>query len=134
MSTNIIIKNEDGIKLLNTIKNNSIDLCLTDPPYIISRNSGMDSFKKDVKKIESDGKNVKTEKEWDLYKAKHKLVDDTYKDNYIKYGNSSGKKYAFKTNYGEWDKQFTMKNLEEFIALFYKKLRKGGTCIIFFDL
>jgi len=27
-----------------------------------------------------------------------------------------------------------MKKLEEFIQLFYKKLRKGGTCIIFFDL
>ena len=130
----IVIKNEDGKQLLNTLKNNSIDLILTDPPYIISRDSGMDSFTKDVEKIENDGKNVKTEKEWNEYKSKHKLLDDTYKDNYIKYGNASGKKYAFKTNYGEWDKKFTMTHLEEFIALYYKKLRKGGTCIIFFDL
>ena len=130
----IVIKNEDGKQLLTTLKNNSVDLILTDPPYIISRDSGMDSFNKEVKKIESDGKNVKTEEEWNVYKAKHKIVDDKYKDNYIKYGNASGKKYAFKTNYGEWDKQFTMEKLEEFIALYYKKLRKGGTCIIFFDL
>ena len=44
------------------------------------------------------------------------------------------KKYGYKTDYGDWDKDFNMKKLEEFIQLFYKKLRKGGTCIIFFDL
>ena len=31
-------------------------------------------------------------------------------------------------------KGITMEKLEEFIELFYRKLRKGGTCIIFFDL
>ena len=132
--SNIQIKNEDGIPLLNSIKNNSIDLILTDPPYIISRESGMNKFTDEVAKIESEGKNVKTDNDWNLYKAKHKLKDDVYKNNYIKYGNTSGKKYAFKTIYGDWDKNFTMKILEEFISLFYKKLRKGGTCIIFFDL
>uniref|UniRef100_A0A6C0CQG9 DNA methylase N-4/N-6 domain-containing protein n=1 Tax=viral metagenome TaxID=1070528 RepID=A0A6C0CQG9_9ZZZZ len=134
MTDNIVIKNENGIDLLKNIKNNSIDLILTDPPYIISKDSGMDSFTDEVKKIESSGKNVKTEKEWNVYKKKNNISDDTYKENYIKYGNTSGKKYAFKTNYGVWDKEFTMSQLEEFISLYYKKLRKGGTCIIFFDL
>ncbi len=128
------IKNCDGLDLLKTLKNNSIDLILTDPPYIISRDSGMDKYTEQVKQIEKEGKNVKTEKDWEEYKVKHKLEDDTYKENYLKYGNASGKKYGYKTDYGDWDKDFTMKKLEEFIQLFYKKLRKGGTCIIFFDL
>jgi len=128
------IKNCDGLDLLKTLENNSIDLILTDPPYIISRNSGMDKYTDQVKQIEKEGKNVKTEKDWEEYKVKHKLEDDTYKENYLKYGNTSGKKYGYKTDYGDWDKDFTMKKLEEFIQLFYKKLRKGGTCIIFFDL
>ena len=37
ISNNIDIKNMDGLKYLSTIPNNSIDLILTDPPYIISR-------------------------------------------------------------------------------------------------
>lgn len=36
----IYISNEDGMKFLNTIENNSIDLILTDPPYIIFKESG----------------------------------------------------------------------------------------------
>jgi len=54
------IKNCDGLDLLNTLKNNSIDLVLTDPPYIISRDSGMDKYTDQVKQIEKEGKNVKT--------------------------------------------------------------------------
>ena len=128
------ISNCDGLDLLKRLKNNSIDLILTDPPYIISKDSGMNKFTEQVKAIEEQGKNVKTEKEWNDYKLKNKIKSDKYKENYIKYGNTSGKKYGYKTDYGSWDKQFTMEKLEEFIQLFYKKLRKGGTCIIFFDL
>ncbi len=128
------IRNCDGIELLKKLPDKSIDLILTDPPYIISRESGMDKFAEDVKKIEKEGKNVKTEEEWEEYKIKNKIKDDLYKENYLNYGNASGKKYGYKTDYGNWDKEFTMEKLEEFIKLFYKKLRKGGTCIIFFDL
>ena len=99
------ISNCDGVELLKKIPNNSIDLILTDPPYIISRNSGMNKYTEQVKQIEKEGKNVKTEKEWEEYKLKNKIENDTYKE-----------------------------KLEKFIQLFYKKLRKGGTCIIFFDL
>ena len=35
MNNDIQISNVDGLKLLGTMKNNSIDLILTDPPYII---------------------------------------------------------------------------------------------------
>ena len=50
------------------------------------------------------------------------------------YGNIYGKKYAVKTDYGDWDKEFSMDILDKFVGEYYKKLRKGGTIIIFFDL
>ena len=56
------ISNCDGLEFLKTLKNNSIDLILTDPPYIISKDSGMNKFTEQVKAIEEQGKNVKTEK------------------------------------------------------------------------
>jgi site-specific DNA-methyltransferase (adenine-specific) len=130
----IEIRHQEGIEFLNELDDNSIDLILTDPPYLISKNSGMNTFEKEVAKIDASGKNKKTEEEWLIFKEKKKYTDDKYKDNYIKYGNTSGNKYAFKTDYGEWDKNFTIDKLNEFIKLFYKKLRKGGTCIIFFDI
>jgi site-specific DNA-methyltransferase (adenine-specific) len=130
----IEIRHQEVIEFLNKLDDNSIDLILTDPPYLISKNSGMNTFEKEVAKIDASGKNKKTEEEWLIFKEKKKYSDDKYKGNYIKYGNTSGNKYAFKTDYGEWDKNFTIDKLNEFIKLFYKKLRKGGTCIIFFDI
>ena len=94
----------------------------------------MNKFVDEVAKIDASGQNKKTEEEWIAFKEKKGYTDDKYKENYIKYGNTSGNKYAFKTDYGEWDKNFTIEKLKEFINLFYKKLRKGGTCIIFFDI
>ena len=52
----------------------------------------------------------------------------------MKYGSIYGKKYCVKTDYGNWDSEFTMENLEEIICEYYKKLKKGGTLIMFFDL
>lgn len=47
---NIGLHHTDGISLLNKIDKNSVDLVLTDPPYIISKKTGMDAlFKKDDK-------------------------------------------------------------------------------------
>ena len=45
-----------------------------------------------------------------------------------------GKKYCVKTDYGSWDSEFTLAILEKFIELYYSKLKKGGTLIMFFDL
>ena len=132
-NTNMIY-NQEGIEFLNLVKDNSIDLILTDPPYIISKESGMNKFVKEVAEIDASGKNKKTEEDWVTFKAIKGYTDDKYRENYIKYGNTSGNKYAFKTDYGEWDKQFSIEKLQEFVKLFYKKLRKGGTCIIFFDI
>tara|TARA_Y100001970_G_scaffold279398_1_gene386653 strand:+ start:4834 stop:5652 length:819 start_codon:yes stop_codon:yes gene_type:complete len=132
---NIEIKNTDGLQYLSTIPDASIDLILTDPPYIISKETGMNTHYNKVKQNEENNvKFVKTEKQWKTYKAKNNIEDDTKKDNYMKYGTIYGKKYCVKTDYGDWDNEFTMEILQQFISQFYKKLRNGGTMIMFFDL
>ena len=133
------IKNIDGISYLKTIKDNSIDLILTDPPYITSSDTGMDNLHKQIKKNKEEGiEFVKTEKEWEDNKEKYKniegITEEKMKKNYMKYGSIYGKKYSVQTDYGDWDSKFTMEILDNFIKEYYKKLRKGGTIIIFFDI
>ena len=131
----IEIKLQEGFEYLSTIPNKSIDLILTDPPYIISRDSGMNSHYNTVKENERmNVQEVKTQEEWLAYKTENGLTDDTKRDNYIKYGTIYGKKYCVKTDYGEWDSEFTMDVLDRFIGEYYKKLRIGGTMIMFFDI
>lgn len=155
----IEIKNIEGLEYLKTIENNSINLILTDPPYIISRESGMNTHYNKVQNIlnsekepeekkglkESEGLKekkeqevienfVKTEKEWIEYKNCNNIKTDENKYNYMKFGTIYGKKYCVRTDYGDWDNNFTLEILEKFISEFYKKLKKGGTLIIFFDL
>jgi DNA modification methylase len=133
IENNIEIKNTDGMNYLKEIANNSIDLVLTDPPYIISRESGMNTFYQNLKQNEDDNE-MRTEEDWENYKNKHKIDDDTKKQNFIKYGTIYGKKYSVQTDYGDWDKEFTLEILDEFIQEFYKKLKDGGTLIMFFDI
>ncbi len=136
----ITVENTDGLQYLSGIKKNTIDLILTDPPYIISKNSGMNIHYNTVKKNEANGvKYVKTEEEWNEYKTAHEINDNTktgktQKKQYLQYGTIYGKKFCVKTDYGEWDSKFTLETLDTFISEFYQKLRKGGTLIIFFDL
>jgi site-specific DNA-methyltransferase (adenine-specific) len=131
----IDIKNIDGLQYLTTVADNSIDLILTDPPYIISKESGMNTHYNKVKANEENKVEfVKTEEEWETYKEENNIADDKKKGNYLKYGTIYGKKYCVKTDFGDWDNDFTIDQLEKFIAEYYKKLRNGGTLIIFFDL
>jgi site-specific DNA-methyltransferase (adenine-specific) len=146
----IEIKNIEGLEYLKTIENNSINLILTDPPYIISRESGMNSHYNKVQNILNREKGpegpegpkepkeseefVKTESEWIEYKKNNGIKTDENKYNYMKFGTIYGKKYCVRTDYGDWDNNFTIEILEKFISEFYKKLKKGGTLIIFFDL
>lgn len=131
LSTNISIKNIDGLVLLKELKDESIDLILTDPPYIISKESGMNIHFKNVQNANG---NVKTEEEWLKYKIDKNIIDDINKENYLKYGTIYGKKYAVQTDYGEWDSEFNIDILEKYIKEMYKKLKKGGTMIMFFDI
>jgi len=131
---NIDIQNMEGLEYLTTIPDGSVDLILTDPPYIISRESGMNTHFNNVKHNEEHNiEFVKTEEEWEKYKSEN-IVEDDKKNNYMKYGTIYGKKYCVKTDYGDWDSEFTMEILEKFIGEYYKKLKNGGTMIIFFDL
>lgn len=138
MPPDIEIVNATGEEYLTTIPHNSVDLILTDPPYIISRETGMNKHYNAVAENESKGVEfVKTEEEWEAYKAKHKVKEDAKgkkKENYLKYGTMLGKKYCKKTDFGDWDSEFTVETLDIIVGEYYKRLRKGGTAIIFFDL
>ena len=128
------IRQCDAEDLLNSVDDNSIDLVLTDPPYVISRKSGMDDL---AKRVEAGSdKPYRTQEEWENFKEKHS--DRTYTDvecqNFLKWGHPTGKKYAVKTDYGDWDSEFTMEKLESVLKAAYKKLRKGGTVIVWFDI
>ena len=126
-----LLENKDGIDFLENIELNSIDLILTDPPYIISKETGMNIH---YEKVKDNSIEPKTEEEWEEYKIKNKIENDEKKENFLKYGTIYGKKYGIKTDYGDWDKNFTIDILENYIKEYYKKLKKGGTIIIFFDL
>ena len=133
------IQNKDGLDYLSTIDNNSIDLVLTDPPYITSTETGMGNLHKQIKENKEKGiEYVKTEEEWnsvkDKYVGKKDMPEETMKQNFMKYGSIFGSKYSVQTEYGEWDTSFTMEILDNFISEYYKKLKKGGTMIIFFDI
>ena len=155
LPTNLELKNMDGIEYLSSIPIETIDLILTDPPYIISKETGMNAHYNKIKQNEEENITfVKTEEEWNLYKSEYEekgkekgkekekekekkkkiKLTDSHKEQYMKYGTIYGKKYCVKTNYGDWDNEFTIEKLEEFICEFYKKLKKGGTIIIFCDL
>ena len=92
----IEIDNVEGLKYLETIEKNSVNLILTDPPYITSKKTGMDEFAKLVKNVDKQEKlkttkttkttkipkTTKTEKEWDIFKGEF-LKSDKFKA-YIK--------------------------------------------------
>jgi len=133
--TDINIKNVNGLEYLKSISDNSVDLVLTDPPYIISKETGMNTHYNNIKFNEEHNiEFVKTEQEWINYKTENNLSNDDKKENYMKYGTIYGKKYCVKTDYGAWDSEFTLETLNNFICEYYKKLKKGGTLIMFFDL
>jgi len=147
----IKINLQEGLKFLSDIPDNSVDLILTDPPYITSRDSGMDRWVDHVKKQDKEeSADIKTEEDWEAYKTDEEWTEwfdkgevslknrekklSKLKKDYLKYGSIYGKKYAVKTDYGSWDSEFTMDKLRLFVRHFYRILKDGGTCIIFFDL
>lgn len=127
------IRNCDGLDLLDSLDDKSVDLILTDPPYIISRDSGMQDLRN---KIDAGTDLTKTEEEWEEFSRANPdpATFPNAKHNYMKFGTVYGTKFASKTQFGAWDDEFTMDTLEAFVYGYYKKLRDGGTCIIWFDL
>jgi len=148
---NYKIVHKEGLEFLADIEDKTVDLVLTDPPYITSRDSGMDRWVAHVAeqnkpgatdiKTEAEWAKLKTEAEWNEWMDKGNIAEDhradkltTLKKNFLKYGSIYGEKYAVVTDHGEWDSDFTMDKLEEFVGDFYRVLKDHGTCIIFFDL
>ena len=126
------VSNDDAIELMKTIRSKSIDLILIDPPYIISKDSGMNKL---YNTVESNRSSLaKTEEDWEEYKKKNNMTTNRNKNHFLKYGSIYGKKYSTKTDFGDWDNSFTLDSLEEFVSLSYDKLRSGGTLIVFFDI
>ncbi len=72
---------KNDLELLRTIESNSVDLVLTDPPYIISKASGMDTYKKH---LNAGGEHTK-------------------------HPDGSKNHLALNTEFGNWDKNFTIK-------------------------
>lgn len=149
--TIIKLANLEGLEYLGAVDKNSIDLVFTDPPYITSRSSGMDKWVDHVDARRKSANNFKTEASWRSLKTatewkewcrqgnyapgKQRLAAlRTAKRNYLKYGSIYGAKYAVNTDYGKWDSEFTMQEMDDFVKEFYRVLRPGGTCIIFFDI
>ena len=144
------IKNMEGINYLESLCENTIDLILTDPPYITSRKTGMNEHAKQIKAASESNTNIKTEQqwndlktteEWEKWMITHKIPEEkrenklkSMKKEYLKYGSIYGKKYAVITDYGDWDSNFTMELLEKFVMHYYRVLKNGGTAIIFFDI
>lgn len=87
----------DCLGFMKDIPDGSVDLILTDPPYIISKKSNF-------------------------------AVGGSWNDATDK----RCRKTPPKTDFGEWDK--TALDLDTIINLFYKKLKNGGTAIIFYDM
>tara|TARA_R110000824_G_scaffold103004_3_gene244971 strand:+ start:4798 stop:5697 length:900 start_codon:yes stop_codon:yes gene_type:complete len=143
--------NMEGLQYLESIDDNSVDLVFTDPPYITSRDTGMDKWVDHVKERNAATTDFKTEAQWHALKTatewKAWLKAGEYytskeqeqalkvaKRNFLKFGSIYGAKYAVKTDYGKWDSEFKMEELSDFVGEFYRVLRQGGTCIIFFDI
>lgn len=125
-----MIENTDGVSFLKKVENESIDLILTDPPYIISKDSGMQ------RQLDTLHEHTKTVEEWNEYtdKNKDKSFTDQDRDNFLKYGSIVGKKYAYKSEFGDWDNAFSLDTLDEIVGEYYRKLKKGGTLILWFDI
>ena len=128
----LTLENTNALTFMEHMDNESVDLIVTDPPYIISQESGMNKQYNLVQEV-GDGF-TKTVAEWEAYKKAQGIQGDEKKDNYMRYGSIYGKKYAVKTDYGTWDSDFTMEELDLIVGQYYKKLKKGGTMIMFFDL
>lgn len=129
---------------LAKIKKNSIDCVLTDPPYAISCSTGMDlhynAVHTDKEAAPEDKVLTRTEDQWMAYTKKNPTVQYSkeQKNNFMQFGTIYGSKYAVQTNYGKWDttqeEGAVRAFLEQLTQNIYEKLRKGGTCIIFYDL
>ena len=86
------IQNTDALTFLKTLKDGSVDLILTDPPYGISRPTGFQSCRNGVERFK------------------------------ISY------------DFGEWDHNIPEDYMQSVYDQYYRVLKNGGTCIVFYDI
>jgi len=147
INIDIKINHQEGLEFLRSLEKESVDLILTDPPYVTSRESGMQKWFEKTKnnahktQTENEWQSLKTLTEWkeflrkgEVSKGKRKKKLQECKENFLKTGSIYGNKYGVQTDYGEWDSEFTLETLNEFIKEFHRVLKNGGTCIVFFDI
>ena len=149
----IKILNQEGLEFLKTVQSNTVDLVLTDPPYITSRQTGMQKWAEHVKRQDAPGaRPAKSQQDWERhifvetgqdywlkFFENSNVVDKNkacarMREDYLKYGSIYGTKYAVTTDYGDWDSQFDLETLNKFASEFHRVLRPGGSAIIFFDI
>lgn len=122
----------DASEFLDTLCDGSVDLVLTDPPYIISHDCHRNQ---ENKAIAAGEYKSKTEDEWRAWRSANPHVDvPNMKEKFMKYGTPYGKKFAVSTSYGEWDESFTMDKLDACMKQFYRKMKDGATIIVWFDI
>lgn len=118
--------NRDGLEMLATIPSGSVDLVLTDPPYLLDDIGILEEVLEE-----------RPRKTWEEYcrNSKSDYDDEQSRRNYERYGCVIGSVNAHGTR-RTWDANnpaFDMDRLSDFIAEFFRVLRPGGTLIIFFD-
>ena len=86
---NINIQNQCAFDFMKNIEEESVQLILTDPPYGISKNNGME-----------------------------KLYQRSKLNSFEKHP-KYGKKYATQKNFGSWDENFELRDLQPIIVFFF---------------
>lgn len=91
------LQNRDSLELLKNTHPKSVALILTDPPYAISKPSGMQTA--------IDAGEIKQH---------------------------AGGSIA-RTDFGDWDHDFGLAELEPHVAEWFRVLRDGGSCLVWYD-
>ena len=126
------IFNADAFNFLESLDDNSVQLCLSDPPYRTgSKKSGTERHLKRI----ANGIKMQ-ENEWKDHASKFNfdVKNSRKKKNYMKYGSVHGMKFLYQTEFSEWDSTFHPDDLKTFLNLSFKKVKEGGVIIVFFDL
>ena len=82
----IEIAHKEGLTYLQDIPNGSIDLALTDPPYIISKDTGMNKHFNAVKEQEEKNIEFVKQKMNGKHKKENKIKSDKIRIIIMKYG------------------------------------------------
>ena len=69
MTATLRLSNQCGLEYLGGLDDKTVDLVLTDPPYITSRVTGMDRWVDHVKDVNDNNLQLRTEAQWRSLKS-----------------------------------------------------------------